>query len=87
LEDAHAPGMVRKFLNILNRYVKRVYSQMISHLVVFCQLVAMQVSWMKACAVMLNDHSLHDFCKIGKLHQAWLTFLAALPSTGGREYE
>jgi len=68
LEDAHALGMVSKFLNILNRYEKRVYSQMISHLVVFCQLVAMQVSWMKACAVVLNDHSLHDFCKIGKLY-------------------
>jgi hypothetical protein len=88
LEDAHALGMVRKFWNILNRYEKRVYSQMISHVVVFCQLVATQASWMKACAVMLNDRSLHDFCKIGKLHlHGWLTFLAALPSTGGREYE
>jgi regulator of sigma D len=61
-------GHGKEVLNILNRYVKRVYIQMISHLVVFCQLVAMQVSWMKACAVMLNDHSLHNFCKIGKLH-------------------
>ncbi len=31
LEDAHALGMVSKYLNILNRYEKRVYSQMISH--------------------------------------------------------
>jgi hypothetical protein len=58
---------------------------MISHLGVFCQLVAMQVSWMKACAVMLNDHSLHDL-QNWKITPAWLTFLAALPSTGGREY-
>jgi hypothetical protein len=52
LGDVPCMGMVRKLLNTLNRSVKKVYSQMISLLFVFCQLVAMQVWWMKACAVM-----------------------------------
>jgi pentatricopeptide repeat protein len=38
----------------MNRCVKNVYSQMISLLFVFYQLVAMQVWWIKACAVMLQ---------------------------------
>jgi len=48
--------------------VKVVCSQMISLLFFFCQLVATQVWWMKACTVMLQRHSLHDLCKIGRLH-------------------
>jgi hypothetical protein len=51
LEDVPCMAMVMKLLNILNRCVK-VYSQMISLLFVFCQLVAMQVWWMKVCVVM-----------------------------------
>ncbi len=47
-------GMVTKLLNILNRCVKKMYSQMIAFLFVFCQLVAMQVWWMKACTAMLQ---------------------------------
>ncbi len=39
--------------DVLNECVKKVYSQMKSFLFVFCQLVAMQVRWMKACTVML----------------------------------
>jgi hypothetical protein len=65
LEDVPCTGMVRKLFNILNGCVK-VYTQMIS-LLFFCQLVAMQVWWMKACAI-FNDHGLYDFCKIGTLH-------------------
>jgi pentatricopeptide repeat protein len=34
--------------------MKKVYSQMISLLFVFCQLVAMQVWWMKARAFMVQ---------------------------------
>jgi hypothetical protein len=40
LEDMPCVGMVRKFLKILNRCVKKVYNYMISLLFVFCQLVA-----------------------------------------------
>jgi hypothetical protein len=65
LEDVPCMGMVRKLFNILNGCVK-VYTQMIS-LLFFCQLVAMQVRWMKACAI-FNDHRLYHFCKIGTLH-------------------
>jgi pentatricopeptide repeat protein len=54
LEDVPCMGMVRKLVNILNRCVKKVYSQMILLLFVFCQLVAMQVWWMKACGFMLQ---------------------------------
>ncbi len=54
LEDVPSMGMVRKFLNFLNRCVEKVYNQMISLLFVFCQLVAMQVWWMKVCAIMLQ---------------------------------
>jgi hypothetical protein len=43
-----------KLLNILNRFVENVYSQMTSLLFVFCELVVLQVWWMKACAVMLQ---------------------------------
>jgi hypothetical protein len=39
-----------------------VYSQMIPLLFVFCQLVAMQVGWMEACAV-TEYHWLKSFCK------------------------
>jgi hypothetical protein len=59
LEDVPCMGMVRKLFNILNGCVK-VYTQMIS-------LLAMQVWWMKACAI-FNDHGLYNFCKIGTLH-------------------
>ncbi len=45
LEDVPCRGMIRRFLNILNRCVKKVYSKIISLLFVFCQLVAMQVWW------------------------------------------
>jgi hypothetical protein len=38
-EDVPGMGMIRKLLNILNRCVT-VYSQMMSLLLVFCQLVA-----------------------------------------------
>jgi hypothetical protein len=41
LESVPSMGTVRKFLNFLNRCVKRVYNQMISLLFVFCQLAAM----------------------------------------------
>jgi hypothetical protein len=54
LEDVPCMGMVGKLGNILNRYVKKVYSQGISLLFVFCQLVIMQVWWMTACARMLQ---------------------------------
>jgi len=47
-------GHGKEALNILNRCVKKVYSQMISLLFVFCQLVAMQVLSMKACGFMLQ---------------------------------
>jgi hypothetical protein len=40
--------------NILNRFVEKLYSQMTSLLFVFCELVVLQVWWMKACAVMLQ---------------------------------
>jgi hypothetical protein len=54
-EDVPCMGIVRKLLNILNRCVKKVYSQMISLSFVFCQLVAMQVWWVQGCAVMLQS--------------------------------
>ncbi len=54
LRDLPCMGMIRKLLYILNRSVKKVYSQMISPLFVFCQPVAMQVWCMKACAFMLQ---------------------------------
>ncbi len=38
----------------MNRCVQKVYSQMISLLFVCCQLVAMQVWWMKACTAMFQ---------------------------------
>jgi hypothetical protein len=47
-------SMVRKPLNILNRYLKKVYSQMISLFFVFCQLVDVPVWWMKPFAVVLQ---------------------------------
>jgi pentatricopeptide repeat protein len=53
LDDVPCMGMVGKLLNILNRCAK-VYSQMISLLFVFCQLVAMQVWWMKARTCMVQ---------------------------------
>jgi pentatricopeptide repeat protein len=53
---------------------------------VFCHLLAMQVWWMKACAVMLQSSQTIDFCKIGTLHlygsPSWLCW----PSAGVREY-
>jgi hypothetical protein len=54
LEDVPCMGMVGKLRNILNRCVKKVYSQVISLLFVFCQLVTMQVWQMTACACMLQ---------------------------------
>jgi hypothetical protein len=47
-------GHGKEALKHLNRSVKKVSIQMISLLFVFCQLVAMQVWWMKVCAVMLR---------------------------------
>jgi hypothetical protein len=61
-EDVPCMGMVKKLLNILNICVKKVYNQMIPLLFIFCQLVAMQVWWMEACAV--TKHLwLKSFCK------------------------
>jgi len=54
LEDVPCTGTVGKLLNVLNQCVKKLYNQMISLLFVFCQLVAMQVWWMKACTCMLQ---------------------------------
>jgi hypothetical protein len=48
-------GMVGKLLNDLKRCVKKVYSQMISLLFVFCHLVAIQVLCIKAL-LCVNDH-------------------------------
>jgi hypothetical protein len=70
-------GMVGKLLNDLKRCVKKVYSQMISLLFVFCHLVAIQVLCIKAL-LCVNDHSLHDFCKNQNITPAWLTFLPVL---------
>jgi pentatricopeptide repeat protein len=62
-------GLVRKLLNILNRCVKNMYNKIIPCLSVFCQLVAIQVWWMKVCALIcFNDHRLYDFGKVGTLH-------------------
>jgi hypothetical protein len=50
-------GTVRKLLNILKRCVKKMYSQMISCLFVFCQLVGMQVDeGMRCYASMVTDY-------------------------------
>ncbi len=55
LEDLPCMGMVRRrLLNILNICAKKMYNQMIPLLFVFCQLVAMQVWCMEACAALLN---------------------------------
>jgi hypothetical protein len=54
LEDVPCMDMVWKLLNILNRFVEKVYSPMTSLLFVFCELVVLQVWWMKACAFMLQ---------------------------------
>jgi hypothetical protein len=62
LEDVPCMGMVRKLLNILNICVKKVYSQLIPLLFIFSQLVAMQVWWMEACAV-IEHFWLKSFCK------------------------
>ncbi len=78
-------GMVGKLLNDLKRCVKKVYSQMISLLFVFCHLVAIQALCIKAL-LCVNDHSLHDFCKTRSLHlHGWPSCLCWL-SRGGREY-
>jgi hypothetical protein len=47
-------GHGKDALKYLNRCVQKVYSQMISLLFVCCQLVAMQVWWMKACTAMFQ---------------------------------
>ncbi len=76
LEDVSCTGMVRKLLTILNVCVKKLYSQMILLLFVFCQLVAMQVKWwMKAicCYVsmttvyMISAKLEHYTCKVDLL--------------------
>jgi len=72
LEDRPCMGMVRKLWNILNRCVK-VYSQMISLLFVFCQLVAMQVWWMMGCTVMLQWSQFTWFLQNWGITHAWLT--------------
>ncbi len=77
LEDVPWMGMVMKLLNILNRCVK-VYNQMISLLFVFCQLVAMQVWWMKACTVMLQWSQTKWFLLTCNITHVWSTFLAML---------
>jgi pentatricopeptide repeat protein len=47
-------GHGKEALKHFEQMCDKVYSQMISLLFVFCQLVAMQVWWMKACTVMLQ---------------------------------
>ncbi len=77
LEDVPCMGMVGKLWNILNRCVK-VYSQMISLLFVFYQLVTMQVWWLMACACMLQWSDTKWFLQNWNITPAWLTFLAML---------
>jgi hypothetical protein len=77
----------RRLLNILNRL--KMHQEMISLLFVFCQLVAMQVCWMKACTVMLQSS---DFTISAKLeHYTCMVHLLGCahcwPSTRGREYD
>jgi hypothetical protein len=48
-------GMVRKLFKFLDKYVKKVQSQMTSFkLFVFCQFVGLKVWWMKECTAMLQ---------------------------------
>ncbi len=82
LEDVPCRGMVRKLLNILNRCVKKSYNQMISLLFVVCQLVAMQVWWMKAGTVMLQWSQTIWFLQNWNITPVWLTFLAMLAIYG-----
>jgi hypothetical protein len=69
-------GIGRELLNILNWYMK-VYNQMISLLFVFCELVAMQVWWMKAY-VMLPWVQFTRFLQNLNITPVWWTFLAML---------
>ncbi len=71
-------GHGKEALNILHRCVKKVYSQMISPLFVFCQLVAMQVLWMKACTVMIQWSQTIWFLQNWNITPVWLTFLVVL---------
>ncbi len=77
-EDVLCMGMLGKLLNILNRCVKKVYTQMISLLFVFGQPVAMQVWWMKPCTCMLQWSETTGIIQNWNITTAWLTFLAVL---------
>ncbi len=75
-ENVLCMGTVRNFLNILNRCAK-MYSQMISLLFLFCQLVAMRVWWMKACTVMLQWSHAIWFVQNWSITPACSTFWSA----------
>ncbi len=61
--------MVTKLLNILNRCVEKVYSQMISLLFVFGELVAIAGLVDEGMhSMLLNYNSSHGFSNIGTLH-------------------
>jgi hypothetical protein len=74
LEDVPCMGMVRKLLNILIECMKKVCSQVISLLFIFCQLVAVQVWWMKACVNYASMITVYNIS--AKLEHC--TFLAVL---------
>jgi pentatricopeptide repeat protein len=61
-------GRGRRHWNYFYKCSRRVYSQIMSLLFVFCELIAMQVWWMKACTVMLQWSQTYDFSKIGTVH-------------------
>ncbi len=77
-EDVLCMGVLGKLLNILNRCVKKVYTQMISLLFVFCQPVGMQVWWMKPCTCMLQWSETTGITQNWNIATAWLTFLPVL---------
>ncbi len=74
LEDVSCMGMLRKLLNILIECMKKVCSQVISLLFIFCQLLAMQVWWMKACVNYASMSTVYNISE--KLEHC--TFLAVL---------
>jgi pentatricopeptide repeat protein len=63
-------GTVRKFLNILNRFVKKVYSQMISCLFVFYQLVGMRCYASMVTDYMISIKFEHYTCMVNLLGHA-----------------
>jgi pentatricopeptide repeat protein len=75
LEDVPSMGMLRKLLNIRNRQVEKVYSQIEKLLFAFYQLVAMQVWWMCLYASMIEDYMIaaeleHYTCMVDLLGHA-----------------